>query len=144
MKLKFIFLVGLNVLDWPYWKLTGTLKTLLAASSSCSRCSESNVSCTVWPLQLWCRMGLFRWTLKMVSLLMPPGKDQWGGTSCRPVSTSFTCFVKHQNRCALILTILFKLKTVVIHLLPQQVDWPPQKTLKPEQKIRKSNLVVWD
>lgn len=49
----------------------------------------------------------------------------WGG----PVLTSTIWSREHQNQCALIPTIMFKLKTVVIHRLLQQVDGPPQKTL---------------
>lgn len=54
------------------------------------------------------------------------------GTSCRPVLTSFTCI-----RGASALTIMFKLKTVVIHRPPQQVDGPPQKPLEPGTKNKR-------
>lgn len=63
---------------WSYWKpvrQTGTMKTLPAASSSCPWCSESKLSSTVWPLLLWCMMGLFSRTLKTVSVPVHPANE---------------------------------------------------------------------
>lgn len=64
---------------WSYWKpvrQTGTMKTLPAASSSCPWCSESKLSSTVWPLLLWCMMGLFSWTFKTVSVPLHPANER--------------------------------------------------------------------
>lgn len=55
----------------------------------------------------------------------------------RPVLTRFTCIREHQNRRALVPTIVLQLETAVIHGPPQQVDGPPQKTLEPRTKIKR-------
>lgn len=68
---------------------TGTQNTLLAASSSCSWCLGSKVSSTVCPLQSWCVMGLFSWTLKM-----KPGKEQQ-----QTSATSHPAVRRRQDSC---------------------------------------------
>lgn len=78
--------------DWEPVQAAGTWNTLLAAASSCSWSSGSNLSSTDWLMQLWCMMGLFSWTLRTVSLLTFPRKEQWesqqhtSATSHPPVS----------------------------------------------------------
>lgn len=68
-------------------------------------------------------MGLFRWTLRTVSAPVYPGKAQQYRSVIGENLSSCKGF-------SLLLTIRFQLDVVMIHVLPLQVDRPPQETLR--------------